>query len=131
MLREVGYKVSAGVVNILDSDWENAVELGEVVDEAPFSPISDSSHQKNIEMIEKSDAVVLANLSVGKGNYRNLLAALHAANLGKLVVVDRTPFKERNFAGKEAEELYIKILEKAVVVKREEEVLDAVRKLLG
>jgi iron complex transport system ATP-binding protein len=131
MLREAGYKVSAGVVNVLDSDWENAVELGEVVDEAPFSPISDSSHQKNIEMIEKSDAVVLANLSVGKGNYRNLLAALHAANLGKLVVVDRTPFKERNFAGKEAEELYIKILEKAVVVKREEEVLDAVRKLLG
>ncbi len=130
MLREAGYKVSAGVVNILDSDWENAVELGEVVDEAPFSPIGDKAHQKNIEMIEKSDAVVLANLSVGRGNFMNLIAAMHASNLGKLVVVDRTPFRERNFVGKEAEELYMKILKRAAVVRKEEEVLDAVRRLL-
>ncbi|MBO8179708.1 MAG: ABC transporter ATP-binding protein [Archaeoglobus sp.] len=131
MLRDAGYKVSAGVVNVLDSDWEVAAELGEVVDEAPFSPISDSSHRKNIETIENSDAVVLANLSFGRGNFKNLQAAMYAANLNKLVVMDKTPFKERNFVGKEAEELYREILERAVVVKREEEVLDAVRKLLG
>ena len=131
MLREAGYKVSAGVVNILDSDWEVAVELGEVIDEAPFSPIGDYSHSKNIELIERSDAVVLANLSFGRGNLRNLQAAMHAANLNKLIVVNRTPFEERNFAGKDAEELYREILKKAVVVNREEEVLDAVRKLLG
>ncbi|WP_456330360.1 ABC transporter ATP-binding protein [Archaeoglobus sp.] len=131
MLREAGYKVSAGVVNVLDSDWEVAVELGEVVDEAPFSPISDSSHRKNVEIIENSDAVVLANLSFGRGNFKNLQAAMHAANLNKLVVVDKTPFEGRNFVGKEAEKLYREILGKAVVVKREEEVLDAVRKLLG
>ncbi|WP_202319430.1 ABC transporter ATP-binding protein [Archaeoglobus neptunius] len=130
ILREEGFAVSAGVINVLDTDWEIASELGEVVDEAPFSQISDFSHDRNLKMIEKSDVVVLSNLSVGWGNFKNLLAALHAANMGKLVVVNETPFSERNFAGREAEKIYEKILKKAVIVRNEGEMLNAIRKLL-
>ncbi|AGK60941.1 ABC-type cobalamin/Fe3+-siderophores transport systems, ATPase component [Archaeoglobus sulfaticallidus PM70-1] len=132
ILSEAGYRISAGVINALDSDWELITEIGgESIDEAPFTPISEESHEQNLKMIENVDAVVLSNLSFGWGNFKNLLASEYAAKLGKLIVVNRTPFKSRNFTDSKAEEIYSRILEKAVVVNSEEEVLDALRKLLG
>jgi iron complex transport system ATP-binding protein len=130
-LSDAGYKVSAGVINALDSDWEVISEIGEVVDEAPFSQISDSAHEANIRMIDMADVVVLSNLNIGKGNFKNLLAAKYACNRGKLVVVHETDFKQRNFAGSEAERIYSEILEKAVVVYEEGDVVNAIRRLLG
>lgn len=132
MLAENGFRTSAGVLNALDSDWEIAVELGvDVVDEAPFTEIGDSAHEDNLKMVEESDAVILANLTVGRGNFKNLIAAKKAAELGKLIVVDITPFNKRNFAGERAERVYREILKLGVVVKNEEGVLNALRKLLG
>ncbi len=131
-LTQEGFVVSAGVLNALDSDWEAAMDVGcEVVDEAPFSEISDTAFERNLSVIEEADVVVLADLSVGRGNFKNLLAAEKAAEAGKLVVVDSTPFDLRNFAGEEAAELYKKLLKRAVVVKSNGEVVDAVRGLLG
>lgn len=114
----------------MDSDWHAMMETGGItIDEAPFSPISKESFEKNLELIEKSDLVILANLSVGVGNILNLKAALKAEG-GKLLVVDKTPFDERNFAGIEAEKLYKSIIAKARVFKNEGEVLNAVEVLL-
>lgn len=129
-LVETGYRVSAGVLNILDSDWELVSEIGDVVDEAPFSQISETAHRENIRMIEESDAVVLANLTIGWGNFKNLLAAKHAADLGKLIVVHDTPFEGRNFAGEEAMKIYAELLDKAKAVVKRGEVVDAVQRLL-
>ncbi len=130
-LVELGYRISAGVLNVLDSDWELISEIGDVVDEAPFSQISDSAHRENLRMIEESDAVILANITVGWGNFKNLLAAKHAADLGKLIVVHDTPFEERNFAGKEAAKIYEQLLEKAKAVVKGREVVDVLHRLLG
>lgn len=132
ILVENGFRVSAGVLNALDSDWEIAVELGaDVVDEAPFTEIGDSAYEENLKMVEDSDAVVLANLIVGRGNFRNLIAAKRAAELGKLIIVDSTPFNKRNFANERAERVYREILKRGVVVKDEEEVLNVLRELLA
>lgn len=132
LLNTWGFSISAGVLNALDSDWEVVSEVGgEIVDAPPFSQISEEAHARNLEAIKNSDAVVLADLSIGRGNLRNLIAANYAAELGKLIVVDKTPFERKNFAGEEAEELYSEIVKRAIVVKREEEVLDALRKLLS
>jgi iron complex transport system ATP-binding protein len=131
ILSEAGYSISAGVLNALDSDWEAITEVGgEVVDEAPFMEIGDEAYGKNLKMVEGADVVVLSNLSFGKGNLRNLMAAKHAANLGKLIVVDATPFSSRNFAGDEADRVYSEILKKARVVKKEGDLIDAIRQLL-
>ncbi len=131
-LAENGYEVSAGVVNVLDSDWEAIVELeGEFVEEAPFSPISEKAHERNLEAIISADVVVLANIFVGPGNLKNLEAAEFSAKLGKLIVVEKTPFDERNFAGSEAKKRYESIVKYAIVVKSEGEVVDAIRKILG
>ncbi|MEM0302892.1 MAG: ABC transporter ATP-binding protein [Archaeoglobaceae archaeon] len=127
-----GFSVSAGVLNALDSDWDTISELGgEIIDAPPFSEISDEAFYRNLEAIKKADAVVLANLSIGKGNFKNLLSAKFAGELGKLIVVHKSDFKERNFAGEEAEKIYSEILKKAIVVKNEEEVLNAIQKLLS
>ncbi|MCD6493170.1 MAG: ABC transporter ATP-binding protein [Archaeoglobaceae archaeon] len=131
-LSEKGYRISAGVLNVLDSDWQAVMDVeGILIDEAPFSPISNEAYEKNIKWIEKSDAVILTNLSVGIGNILNLKAALKAAEEKKMFVINKTPFKERNFVGKEADELYRLILEKSRVFKNEEEVLDELEKIFG
>jgi iron complex transport system ATP-binding protein len=68
--------------------------------------------------------VVLSNLIVGRGNLKNLEAALHAAKLGKLFVIERDEFERRNFAGSEALEIYGKmksILPKSRILKDERE----------
>ena len=132
LLAEYGYRVSAGVLNVLDSDWEAIVDVeGDFVEEAPFSPISDEAHRKNLKAVERADVVILTNIPVGKGNFKNLLAAKEAAELGKLVVIEKTSFNARNFFGEEAEKVYRFILEKSRVVRSEREALNEVRKLLG
>lgn len=132
LLNSQGYSVSAGVLNALDSDWEIVSEIGgEIVDAPPFSEISEEAHQRNLEAVKNSDVVILADLSIGRGNLKNLISAKYASELGKLIVVDKTPFRERNFVGKEAEEIYSEILKNAIVVKCEEDVLNALRKLLS
>ena len=132
LLSEEGYSISAGVLNVLDSDWEAVIDVGgEFVEEAPFSPISEEAHEKNLELIEKADVVVLSNLVVGKGNIKNLIAAKIAAELGKLIVVEKTRFESRNFFGKQAEKIYEEIVKRARVVGSEREALYEIRKVLG
>ncbi len=132
LLSEEGYSISAGVLNVLDSDWEAVIDVdGEFVEEAPFSPISEEAHEKNLKLIEKADVVVLSNLVVGKGNIKNLIAAKIAAELGKLIVVEKTRFESRNFFGKQAEKIYEEIVKRARVVGSEREALYEIRKVLG
>ncbi|MEM2070750.1 MAG: ABC transporter ATP-binding protein [Archaeoglobaceae archaeon] len=131
-LVEAGYRVSAGVLNVLDSDWETAVDLGcEVICEAPFSEISEENHNKNLKLVEEANAVVLTNLNLGKGNLKNLFAAKRASELKKLVVIEKDPFKYRNFAGKVAEEVYESITKSSVIVKNEGDAIEAVRILVN
>ena len=125
------FNISIGVVNALDSDWEAAIETQcEIIDEVPFSEISEESFSRNIKAIENSDLVILANLTIGKGNIKNLLAAKRAAELKKLLVIDSTPFDERNFAGKVAKEIFNDVKRNSIVIKKEEEVGNVIRRLL-
>jgi iron complex transport system ATP-binding protein len=82
------FELSVGVVNLFDSDTEKAAELGaEIVEELPFSPISDSSFEKNLELIKRADVVVVTGFPVGTGNVKNIEAALEASKMGKKVVM--------------------------------------------
>ncbi len=106
---------SAGVLNVLDTDWEIAKSLDfEIVSEAPFSPISDEAHERNLKLIEKAETVILADIPFGYGNLKNLEAALYASELGKLIVIDRTPIEKRDFTNGRAKELYRRLKGKFV-----------------
>ncbi len=115
-------KGSAGVLNVLDTDWEIASSLGfEIVSEAPFSPISDGSHERNLKMIEKAEKVILTDVPFGYGNLKNLEAALYASELEKLIVIEKTPIERRDFTKGEATKLYKSL--KAKFVKDEEKAI--------
>ncbi len=117
-------KASAGVLNVLDTDWEVANSLGfEIVSEAPFSPITEESHEKNLKLIDKADGVILTDVPFGYGNLKNLEAALYASELGKLIVIDKTPIESRDFTNGRATELYKKL--NAKFVKNEEEAISS------
>jgi len=85
-----GYLVTAGVLNVLDTDHETARTLGlEVVEEAPFSPITEAAHKANLRLIEEAEAVVLTSPPVGPGNLLNLKAARYAQEMGIPLVIYR------------------------------------------
>jgi iron complex transport system ATP-binding protein len=104
-LLERGYSVSAGVLNVLDSDYENVQDLRiAVVAEAPFAPISDGSYSENMRLIEDSKVVIVSPFPVGPGNLRNLEAARAALGSGKVVIiVAPTPGKSIDFVGGRAD----------------------------
>jgi iron complex transport system ATP-binding protein len=81
-----GLRLSLGVLNIGDSDWEHGRSLNiPIVAEVPFSEISQESHMKNIDMMMKSDIIVITNVPIGAGNLKNLLGAKLALESGKRV----------------------------------------------
>jgi len=130
LLSEHGYKVTAGVVNLLDTDCEVAQLLNiPVVTEAPFSPITEETFNAHIKQIEKADVVVLCNIPVGFGNLKNIEAAEVALQQKgkKLIVVEADPIEKRDFTNGEATKRVSSLKDKGgVVVAKPEEVVEVV-----
>lgn len=81
-----GHKLSLGVLNIGDSDWNisKALKLN-VVEETPFNGITEKAYLKNIEKIKDSDIIIITRVPIGSGNLLNLKAGLEALKMGKIV----------------------------------------------
>ena len=118
-LLEEGCEVTAGVINIGDTDQEAAESLGiEYVEDAPFSPVSEEANRANIQFIADADAVLIADLPFGSGNVANLKNAVHALDLGKPVAIigKRESFKERDFTGGEVVRLLNSLVDRGISV---------------
>lgn len=116
-----GWDVSAGVLNVNDSDYELCRSLGiEVVSEKPYCDISDGAFDANVAAMKNADVVLLADLDVGHSNLKNI-QALEQMNplLQKLFVLRG---EGRDYTGGEAEAIVDKLAAggKALVVSREE-----------
>ncbi len=111
ILTDEGYRVTAGVLNSLDTDLETAQLLEvEVALEAPFSPITDVAHATNLEMIGKADAVIVTSIPFGHGNLRNLEAAKAALENGiPTFVINEVPVEDRDFTKGEAKRLFAEL----------------------
>ncbi|HBI27932.1 MAG TPA: heme ABC transporter ATP-binding protein, partial [Peptococcaceae bacterium] len=71
-LSRLGCRVSAGVVNIQDTDWEVGQALGlEIVEEKPFSSISTRSYEANLQMALQADVIFALETPFGRGNILN------------------------------------------------------------
>jgi iron complex transport system ATP-binding protein len=106
-LLDNGFSVSTGVLNVLDSDYQNAEDLHiTTVAEAPFAPINDANHSENLKLIGESSAVVVSSFPVGPGNLKNLEAAQSALRSGKRVfVVQPEPGKSVDFVDGKASKI--------------------------
>ncbi|MFP4142397.1 MAG: ABC transporter ATP-binding protein [Thermoplasmata archaeon] len=111
-LVEEGYEISAGVLNVMDSDFEKADFLDiETVTEAPFSSITQESCKKNIQLIKNADVIIVTDFPVGEGNLANLEAVREGIRDDKeLILIDPENIEERDYTErKKASGLYDRI----------------------
>ncbi|MEF8873677.1 MAG: hypothetical protein V5A88_03280 [Candidatus Thermoplasmatota archaeon] len=112
-----GYEVTAGVLNVMDSDLDKAKFLDiKCVTEAPFSSISEEAYRKNVELIKKADTVVVTDFPVGEGNVGNLEAVEKNINEDqKLILIAADEIEERDYTENgRGKKLYKKLLERGV-----------------
>ncbi len=97
-LTQLGYKVSCGVLNVGDTDWNRAKMLGvKIVEEAPFAPISEASKNKSRKLMGEADVIIVASIPFGSGNLANLEMTLEACRQGKTVLMIAGDFINRDF----------------------------------
>ena len=116
-LVDEGYEVTAGVLNMLDTDYETA-ELLKIptVSEAPFSPITEQSERLLSEMISKSAIIVVTSVPFGYGNLSNLETALSAVKRGvRTYVIDEVPIESRDFTSGKATALMVDLKEAGAI----------------
>jgi len=133
-LIDAGYAPSAGVINVLDSDFELAKDLHvPVVTEIPFAQVSDDAHAQNIERVRQAAAVVVTDFPVGPGNLKNLEAALVALECGKAVfLLNSGTIGERDFVGGKARTMVDELIRRgAVTVKDKRELIGLIAEKLG
>jgi len=72
-LGDAGYRVTAGVLHLLDSDLETAESLGApTVVEVPFAPIGDETRERLRSLLGAAAAIVITPFPVGPSNLPNL-----------------------------------------------------------
>ncbi len=85
---EAGYRVSVGVVHVMDTDDETARALGlEVIEEAPFSPVGREAVGAAAAAARAAAVVVVAPMPLGPGNLSNLEVAEAALAAGVPVIM--------------------------------------------
>ncbi|MDI3540851.1 MAG: cobalamin transport system ATP-binding protein [Thermosediminibacterales bacterium] len=117
-LHKKGYTLTAGVLNIGDSDWKTAKQLKiQVIEESPFAPISYKSYQENIELMKSADLVVLGNIPFGYGNIANLEGLLMVMDCGKKAyIIKGDPVTARDYTGGRGQQIYEGILKKGAIL---------------
>lgn len=98
-LIERGYEVTAGVLNIMDSDYDKAKHFDiKCVTEAPFSSISEDSFNKNLEFIRKADTIIVTDFPIGEANLKNIEAVLEALKFNKeIILINPEEIEDRDY----------------------------------
>jgi iron complex transport system ATP-binding protein len=132
ILKDEGYFVTAGVLNLLDTDQETARLLKiPTTSEAPFSPITEEAHTANLKMISKANVIVITPTQFGDGNLHNLEAAETALEKGMpIILLEDGSTEERDFTKGKATKYLTKLKNNgAITVKSTSELLHFLDKL--
>ncbi|RJX25982.1 MAG: ATP-binding cassette domain-containing protein [Dethiobacter sp.] len=124
-LFDAGFQLSVGPVTREDSSHQFASCYRlPVVTLPPFSPINDHFHRQHLALMEKAHIVVVPSIPFGLGNLRNL-EAVEEMLLSRLtgVILEETPFGERDYCGGKARAVYEKIKEKGALFLPDSEAL--------
>ena len=110
-----GYALSAGVLNVLDSDYDAAAELKvKTITEAPFSPITPEAADLNLRAMRGADAIVISDVPFGWGNLKNLEAVAQLAGAKPVIIVEGG--ERRDFTGGRATELLDQLKARGAIV---------------
>ncbi|RAK05130.1 iron complex transport system ATP-binding protein [Halanaerobium saccharolyticum] len=131
-LENLGYQLSIGVLNIGDADWQAAKELGiKMVEAPPFIDISETEIQKNRELIEKADLIILSDLPFGHGNLANLEVLFDYPEKRK-ILFSNFDIKKRDYIKGKAEKIWNKLLEEdqnIYLLKEKDNLISKIKKL--
>ncbi|MDR2699831.1 MAG: ABC transporter ATP-binding protein [Nitrososphaerota archaeon] len=132
LLIDNGYNVTAGVLNLLDTDQETAgfLKIPTTI-EAPMSPISDTTYKNNLKLIKKANFIVVTSFPYGYGNIKNLDAANFAVEHKiPTFLLDESLIELRDYTkGQAQEKMQILKNKGAVSVKDEKTLLAAINYL--
>jgi iron complex transport system ATP-binding protein len=125
LLTDDGYNVTAGVLNLSDTDQETANFLKiPVASEAPLSPIGEVAYNENMRLINKANFLVLTSFPLGLGNLRNLDTAEFA--LEKKIptfIVEESPIEFRDFTQGRAKKKVLALKKKGAISVQDEKAL--------
>jgi iron complex transport system ATP-binding protein len=123
-LYRLGFDMSVGVVNALDSDQLLASRLGlTVIAEAPFSAVSPESLAVLTETLRGVSAVVVGNVAWGSGNVGNLRALAELRGGSQIYLIADQPIADRDFTGGEAQALWTRLVADGARVLSQRELL--------
>jgi len=106
-LAEEGYRVSTGVLPLLDSDLETAEALGlAAAVEVPFAPLGPAARARNRELLGESAAIVVAPFPIGPFNAPNLDDVLPFAGRVPVFLAGPPGIAARDFTGGAASATY-------------------------
>ncbi len=131
-LKQKGARVTAGVLNIGDTDWEVARLLEiPVAAEKPFSPVSRAAYEANLALAGEAMAVFLLEVPIGHGNLPNVAVLEPLLEAGKkCFLVDPEHFPERDYTEGRAMHLVSLLREKGLAfLSSQQEVLQVVSSL--
>ncbi len=128
-LAEAGLRVVSGVLNAGDADWFSCKTLGlSVVEEQPFSAVSEDAFYRACEVLERCDTLVLARVPFGNGNLLNIELAKRALEMSKKVlVVGLSDISSRDYTGGKAAKMIHDLVNRgAAVVHDEQQLIEAI-----
>lgn len=130
-LNQEGHELSLGVINVGDTDWQHAKALRlTMIEEKPFSGISEKASRKALDQIMSSHAVVISPTPMGSGNLLNLKLAKAALDKGIRVIRLSGSDEDFDFTGGEASKLLGEMRLKGLVeVTDTETVITEIRKI--
>lgn len=130
-LVKLGYKISIGVLNIGDADWQLARELGlQIIEAPPFEDISQEEIDKNQNLISKSNVIVMTDLPFGHGNLENLKILEKFPNKTKMFF-NNIDIAERDYTKGKAEVIWKNLLndDNIKLIKKKEELFNEIKEL--
>jgi len=111
VLYRKGYIVSCGVLNQGDADWEIARRLNiELVEIPPFVPIDKEHRQKNINLMQEAELIIISDTPFGYGNVSNLVQVTEIDK--DLILFVNRDIGEKDYTGGKATQYWQKILQK-------------------
>lgn len=110
-LVRAGWRVSCGVLNQGDTDWEAGRLLGiDLVTIPAFAPIRQEDREKNLYLMQRADLLLVADVPFGSGNLPNLHAVAAAQAAGRPVFLVGRPIVERDYTGGEATRVFQRLV---------------------
>jgi len=105
-LAEAGYRVTAGALNLLDTDLETAESLGALTAvEVPFDPLGPEVRERLRALLAVAAAIVVTPFPVGPSNLPNLEELSAALGRAPVFLVRRRAGPPWDFTGGRAQDL--------------------------